>query len=269
MAAAQDTAPVHDGDDDGVRRSFCTRWSGVTAWFVRRGQEAPIADSLRLAMLDALNRILAAVDRLNERHLRRVSREADFTQLARWFATSTPDEACLLWDRAFGLYSARHFSELAGDEEISRGVSFWDAAPAEVAPRLRAAGTRAGPGRPGRASDFSAAKAAGLAELRAQHRQAEIAVVRMAGRTPARLSHLGALNAAEFKQFLAIVDAALLARPRPDGARIASTPLVTVTLRPFPNPSEATITTPHGTLRCIDQLLDITLAAEGRSEAVG
>jgi len=269
LAAAQDTAPVHDGDDDGVRRSFHARWSGVTAWFVRLGEEAPIADSLRLAMLDALNRILAAVDRLNERHLRRVSREADFTQLARWFAVSSPDEACLLWDRAFGLYSARHFAQLAGDEELSRGMSFWDAEPAEVAPRLRAAGTRVAAGRPGRASDFTAAKAVGLAELRAQHRQAEIAVTRLAGRTPARLSHLGALDTDEFRQFLAIVDAALLARPKPDGARVAATPLVTVTLRPFPNAAEAIITTPHGTLRCTDQLLDITLASESRSEAVG
>ena len=269
LAAAQDTAPVLDGDDDGVRRSFHTRWSGVTAWFVRLGDDAPIADSLRLAMLDALNRILAAVDRLNERHLRRVSREADFTQLARWFATSSPEASCLLWDRAFGLYSARHFAESAGDEELARGLSFWDVAPAEVAPRLRAAGTRAGPGRAGRASDFSATKAAGLAELRAQHRQAELAVARLAGRTPARLSHLGTLDAAEFRQFLAMVDAALLARPKPDGARIAATPLVTVTLRPFPNAALATITTAHGTLRCTDQILEIGLAGAGRAEAVG
>ena len=269
LAAAQDTAPVLDGDDDGVRRSFHTRWSGVTAWFVRVGDEAPIADSLRLAMLDALNRILAAVDRLNERHLRRVSREADFTQLARWFATSSPEESCLLWDRAFGLYSSRHFAELAGDEELVRGTSFWDAAPAEVAPRLRAAGTRSGPGRPGRASDYSSDKAAGLAELRAQHRQAELAVARLAGRTPARLSQLGILDVYEFRQFLAIVDAALLARPRPDGARIAATPLVTVTLRPFPNAAQATIATAHGTLRCTDQILEVALAGAGRSEAAG
>lgn len=269
LAAAQDTAPVLEGDDDGVRRSFHTRWSGVTAWFVRLGDEAPIADSLRLAMLDALNRILAAVDRLNERHLRRVSREADFTQLARWFASSSPEESCLLWDRAFGLYPARHFAELAGDEEMARGASFWDAPPAEVAPRLRATGIRAGPGRPGRASDFSAVKAAGLADLRAQHRQAELAVARLAGRTPARLSHLGTLDADEFRQFLAIVDAALLARPRPDGVRIAATPLVTVTLRPFPNASQAAIATPHGTLHGTDQILEIALAGAGRSEAVG
>jgi hypothetical protein len=83
------------------------------------------------------------------------------------------------------------------------------------------------------------------------------------------LSHLGTLDADEFRQFLAIVDAALVARPRPDGARVAATPLVTVTLRPFPNAAEATISTLHGTLRCTDQVLEIALAGAGLSEAVG
>jgi len=269
LAAAEDAAPTPEGEDDGVRTSFKARWSGVRAWFVRQGDEAPIADSLRLAMLDALNRILAAVGRLHERHLRRVTREADFTQLARWFATAVPDEADLLWDQAFGLYPARHFAELAGDEEVDRGRSFWDAEPAEVAPRLRAAGTRAAPGRPGRAADYSLAKTAGLARLRAEHDQAELAIARLAVRTPTRLSHLGVLDIAEFAQFLTVLDAALSAPPGPDGTRTASTALVGVLLRPLPDAGEATITTASGTLRCVDQLLEITVAGQARSEATG
>jgi uncharacterized protein (TIGR02677 family) len=250
-----------------VRSSFRARWSGVRAWFVRRGQEEPIADSLRLAMLDALNRILSAVGRLHERHLRRVTREADFTQLARWFATSAPDDAHLLWDRAFGLYPSRHFAELAGEEDVERGRSFWDAEPAQVAPRLRATGTRAAPGRPGRAADYSAAKANGVARLRAQHRQAEMAVTRLAGRTPIRLSDLGVLDTEEFAQFLTVIDAALSARPEGDGTRRASTPLVGVRLRPIPGAPDATVTTPSGTLHCGDQVLEIVLAGRARSEA--
>jgi uncharacterized protein (TIGR02677 family) len=269
LAAAADAAPVATGDDDGVRRSFEARWSGVRAWFLRWDEQPPIADSLRLAMLDALNRILAAVGRLHERHLRRVTREADFTQLARWFATSSAGDAHLLWDRSFGLYPARHFAELAGEEDVERGRSFWDAEPAEVAPRLRAAGTRASPGRPGRAADYSAAKSAGLARLRAEHRQAEMAVARLAGRTPARLSHLGALDVDEFAQFLTVIDAALSARPGRDGTRTASTPLVSVTLRPLPDAPEATISTATGTLRCDDQYLEIDLAGRARAELKG
>jgi uncharacterized protein (TIGR02677 family) len=266
LAAAADAAPTSGGDDDGVRRSFQARWSGVQAWFVRQEEEEPIADSLRLAMLDALNRILAAVGRLHERHLRRVTREADFTQLARWFATSAPDDAHLLWDRAFGLYPSRHFAEPAGEEDLERGRSFWDAEPAQVAPRLRATGTRAAPGRPGRAADYSAAKASGVARLRAQHRQAEMAVTRLADRTPIRLSDLGVLDTEEFAQFLAIIDAALSARPDHDGTRRGSTPLVGVMLRPIPGATEATLTTPSGTLRCADQVLEILLAGRARAQ---
>lgn len=66
LAAQTDAAPVLSGDDDGVRRSFATRWAGVSAWFVAQGAEPAVAESLRTAMLDALNRILAAVGRLHE-----------------------------------------------------------------------------------------------------------------------------------------------------------------------------------------------------------
>ncbi len=269
LAAATDAAPARDGEDDGVQRTFTARWSGVRAWFVHQGRDEPVVDSLRTAMIAAINRILAALDRLHERHLRRVTREADFTQLARWFAVASPDQADLLWDRAFGLYPARHFAELAGDEEVERGRSFWDAQPVEVAPRLRVTGTRTGGGRTGRAADYSAAKAAGLARIRAQHRQAALATERLAGRTPARLSDLGLLDPDEFAQFLALVDAALSTRPGADGSRTAATPLVTVTLRPLgdPRPAPATVTTPAGRLHCDDQILEISLAT-GTRQAV-
>jgi uncharacterized protein (TIGR02677 family) len=155
LAAKADEAPTLDKEDEGVRRSFAGRWSGVRAWFVTpRPDQASIADSLRMAMLDAINRILAALDRLHEQHLRRVSREADFMQLARWFANAEDERAALLWDQAFGLWRPRHFSELAGDEEEDRNRSFWEAPPAEVAPRLRTTGVRAGPGRPAKAVSY-------------------------------------------------------------------------------------------------------------------
>lgn len=270
LASAADATPTATGPDDTLERSFAGRWSGVRAWFVSDGDTQPISASLRLAMLDALNRILSAVGQLHERHLRRVTREADFTQLAGWFATAEGEGASLLWDRSFGLYPARHFAELAGDEDDERGRSFWDAAPVELAPRLRATGTRAGPGRPGRASDYSAAKAAGLQRLRAQRRRMEEALGRLAVRTPTALSRLGPLDTDEFAQFLAVLTAALGARPDANGARWASTPLGKVTLRPLPRASgPARIEAPYGTFGCEDQLIEIRLAGQASRRALG
>lgn len=268
LAARADEAPVLEGEDDGVRRSFLGRWSGVRAWFVATIPEEPsIADSLRSAMLDALNRILAALERLHERHLRRVSREADFTQLARWFAVAEGDGAANLWDAAFGLWAPRHFADFAGDEEVERGRSFWDAAPAEVAPRLRASGSRASPGRPARAVSYREAKLARLAVVREAHRQAELALARLADRTPLRLSDLGRLDTEEFAALLSVVDAALASLPDRDGVRRASTALVAVGLRSLGPGSAAEIVTPVGRWRCEDCVLEIEVGAQGRSFA--
>ncbi len=268
IAAQADATPTVAGEEDTLERGFAERWAGVRAWFVPTGDTEPIVASLRMAMLEAINRILAALDRLNERHLRRVTREADFTQLARWFAVADDADAGLLWDQAFGLYPARHFAERAGDETEDRGRSFAEASPAEVAPRLRAAGTRAPPGRPGRAADYSDAKAAGLLRLRAERRRMEQAMARLAARTPTRLSQLGDLDADEFVQFLEVLAAALGARPGPHGARVAPTPLGTVTVRPISErAAEARIVTPSGTFRCADQWLEVDLAGGARREA--
>ena len=175
-----------------------------------------------------------------------------------------------MWDQAFGLWRPRHFRELAGDEEEDRNRSFWEAPPAEVAPRLRTTGVRAGPGRPAKAVSYRDTKAAGLAAVREAHRQAELALVRLADRTPVRLSHLGCLDAHEFAALLTVVDAALGAPPDRQGTRTASTALVAVTLRPLPNEDAAEIVTPAGRLRCADSLLEIVLtgrAARTRTDA--
>jgi uncharacterized protein (TIGR02677 family) len=263
VAASADEAPMRDGEDDGPRRSLADRWSGFRAWFVRRDDEAPIAELLRLAMLDAINRILAAVERLHERHLRRVSRESDFVQLARWFATMDDDGAATLWDQAFGLWGSRHFSELAGDEEAERGRSFWDAEAAEVAPRLRTSGARAGPGRPSKAASYAVAKALALHKVRETQRQADLALARLAGMTPVRLSDLGSLESPEFSALLSVIDAALGTPPGAGGARSASTALVTVRLHPQHDKKTAVLTTPTGALHCDDYVLEIQLT--GRS----
>lgn len=283
VAAGADVAPTLAGADEGPLANLRQRWSGVVGWFLPgfaaesggMRDRLPVAESLKLAMLEAINRILMAVTRLNEQHFRRASREADFVQLARWFAAIDDPgadggsggggfSAQLLWDYAFGLWGARHFSDAAGDEEVERRRSFWEAEPAQIAPRLRATGRRAGPGRFAKASDYRAVKLARVALVRCLHAQALAATTRLAGRTPARLSDLGPLDPEEFDQFLLLLDAALGTRPAPDGARAAVTPLVALVLRPVDGGGETELRTPAGTLRCPDYHLEIHLDdAEG------
>jgi uncharacterized protein (TIGR02677 family) len=237
----------------------------VRAWFVSDGEQAPIAELLRVAMLDALNRILVAVTRLNERGLRRASREADFDALAGWFAAADDAEARHLWDAAFGTFAARHFTELAGDEDVERRRSFWEAEPAAVAPRLRAAGVRASPGRPGAIADYTAAKAARVSEVRHERARATAAVARLAARTPCRLSELGALDGAELTQLLAALTAGLGSRPGADGTRHARSPHGRVTLGAAADTATASIRTPHGVLHAPDLLLDVAVWGRGRA----
>lgn len=262
LAAAQDTAPNASGDDQGPLEVFERRWRGLRAWFLADRDQAPIAESLRVAMLDALNRILVAVTRLNERHLRRASREADFGALARWFAAANDDHAHWLWDAAFGAFAARHLTDLAGDEEVERRRSFWDAAPAPIAPRLRAAGVRAGPGRPGPVADYSAAKAVRVAAVRAARARAAASAARLAARTPARLSELDSVDAAEFDQLLAMLSAGLASHPGPAGTRRARTPFGEVVLGPATAGHEASVVTPCGIFHSPDLLLDVRVAGD-------
>jgi len=259
VAATVDAAPTADGTiDDGPLDSLRQRWRGVHDWFVGSADDPPVAAHLRSAMLEAINRILFAVERLQERTLRRVSREADLMTLAGWFAAE-PDDPDSLWDVAFGLYSARHFVNHAGDELYDHRRSLWEAEPAEIAPRLRTVGTRAAPGRPGNRADYSLAKAERLAAVRRAEAQARAVTDGLADRTPALLSDLGKLDVGDLDRLLELIDAALAARPAASGERRASLPGVEVLLRPVAGGARAFLVTPSGTLDCPDHELELRL----------
>lgn len=263
LAATADAAPKADGTvDAGPVEQFRVRWEGAVAWFCGTVDQPAVVDHLRSAMLAALNRILHAVTRLNERHLRRVSREADFTVLAEWFAVG-PSDPATLWDAAFGLYPSRHFTTVT--EDVERRTSFWAAPPVELPARMRTAAKGGSTGRPGRVADYSRQKADRVAAMRAAAAQALAAAARLASRTPARLSDLAVLDQNEFREFLGLVDAALSAPPRRDGTRSAGTGTVRVVLHPSEAGGRAVIKTPGGTLEGPDYLLEIEVAgAAGR-----
>lgn len=273
LAATADAAPAVDGRDDaGPLDSLRQRWHGARSWFVGTRDEPAVATALRAAMLEAINRILLAVERLGDRHLRRISREADLMTLARWFADLThdadahdatsDDAAHHLWDLAFGLFPARHMVQAAGDELYDDRRSFWDAEPAEIAPRLRTTGTRASPGRPGGRADYSQAKADRLAAVRAAEAAAVAVTRRLATRSPLRLSELRRLDVPELERLLELIDAALTSPAASDGSRHASLPGLDITLSPVASDARARITTPIGTLDCPDHLVVLDLDAQ-------
>ncbi|MGZ4401532.1 MAG: TIGR02677 family protein [Gaiellaceae bacterium] len=257
-AATADAAPLVTGEmDAGPVESLRRRWNGMAVWFAGDDEHPSVAHSLGEATLTAINSILFVVRRISERLVRRVSREEDFMQLARWFVVLDGDRAHGLWDSAFGLYSSRHLDGVAGDEDHDRRASFWEAEPVEVAARLRASGTRGSPGRPGHGADFSVAKAAKVAAMRAAAEQARVALAALSARTPVRLAQLGALESSEFAQLLDLVGLAL--ESPPGAVRRASGANVTVTLAD-PDPSvEVVVQTSSGRLRTMDWSISIEL----------
>jgi uncharacterized protein (TIGR02677 family) len=260
-AAKVDAAPRPDGTlDDGPIERLTGRWDGTVSWFCPRGGRPATADYVSLAMIAAINRVLGAISRLHERRLRRVSREADFTQLAVWFAGRPGNAAHELWDATTGLWSARHFNDLAGDESVDRRRSFWDAGQAELPPRVRTAVRRGGPGRTAKRSDFSAVKTQARAQAKEAAEQAAAARERLAARTPARLSDIGRLDPGEFGAFLDVLGAALAEHAR-DGVRTAVLPGATIRIRAAGDAKRTTVRTQHGAFRGPDDIVEIDTAA--------
>lgn len=268
-AAKLDAAPRPDGTlDDGPIERLTGRWDGTVTWFCARNGRPATADYVSSAMIAAINRVLGAISRLHERRLRRVSREADFTQLAAWFANLPEAAAHELWDATTGLWGARHFSDLAGDESVDRRRSFWDAGQAELPPRVRTAVRRGGPGRTAKRSDYSAVKAQARERAKDAAEQANAARERLAARTPVRLSDIGQLDPAEFGAFLDVLGAALAEHPR-DGVRTAVLPGATIRIRTAGDARLAVVRTQHGVFRGPDDIVEIeTAAVKARRKAV-
>jgi uncharacterized protein (TIGR02677 family) len=256
-AAKVDAAPRPDGTfDDGPIERLTGQWEGTVGWFTSKPGRPATVDFVAAAMIAAINRVLGAISRLHDRRLRRVSREADFTQLARWFAAGNAQDAHQLWDAAMGLWGARHFNDLAGDDQVDNRKSFWLAGRADLPARVRSSTRRSSTGRPGRRADYTKAKKAARDQAQAAAMQAATARQRLATRTPCRLSDIGTLDVGEFSAFLDVI-AAALAEHAVDGVRSAALPGATIRLRPAGDGAITTVQTLHGTFASPDDLVEI------------
>lgn len=238
------------------------RWSGLRQWFFATDNRVAVAATLQDRAVDAVNRIVSIVRRLNEQRFNRLDRKADLLTLARWFSgVDDPARRARLWRDAFGLYSARHLgaphpAELGFD--LRPRESWWDTQAAPVDVRMRTQGPRATRGRPQAVRDPSGAKARLALKQQEADRVAESAVRLLVGRGPVRLSELPALSVAAFTFVLGCLHVALSSRNR--SARTSDGRLE-VSVREIQQgdgiPAVTLLHTEHGRLAVVDYELTV------------
>lgn len=273
---AEDAAPGADGAADPAAfraqtvavelASWRERWLGLRQWFISAPGRPSQAKLLRARARKAIPDLLAVIAMLNERRAGRSDRSADFRELALWFAQA-PDERVMhrLWQAAFGLQSTRHLSidadsvELRTQRPTSPAVSWLEAPPLQISPRLRRTGSYERRGKPNRVINRSEQRRLLAARARTQAEQTAAARERLISERPIRLSEIGQLDPDEFSLFLTLLGEALSAR-RP-GEREARTTTgdgsLEILLAPIANAGLVEIKTDTGVFRGFDHMLQI------------
>ncbi|MDQ3627851.1 MAG: TIGR02677 family protein [Actinomycetota bacterium] len=241
-------------------------WNGLHAWFVGDpGRESDAAGVRHLAT-EAMRALLVNLRRITGTSEREVSRHADLLRLARWFEHTDDDTAHALWAAAFGLYPSRHLGFAADDasDPVPPTTSWWSAPVAEVPLTLRRSGERRVAGRSGRTEDFSAAKAARLAERQQTEHRRRAALAEIA-------SHHGQHDQLRLSDdaraaLLDVYARALGARGRRLGpgesaqadavASVTDRAAFRLRIRHLPGRS-TTVSSPSGRLTLLDLVLDI------------
>jgi len=160
-------------------------WASLNAWFVGSPSRRSDAANVRLLATEAMRSLLTNLRRISVGADRRQGRYSDQVMLARWFSEADDATAHRLWEAVFGLYPARHLAFRADPEgdPVPATRSWWSAAAAEVPVSLRTRGERHSGGRSGARVDYSAAKAARIAERSAQQQRREAALRQLANCT--------------------------------------------------------------------------------------
>jgi uncharacterized protein (TIGR02677 family) len=242
------------------------RWRGLRQWFVSEPGHPSQAKLLRSRARQAIPDLLAVVATLNERRSGRSDRSADFRALALWFAEA-PDDGALhrLWRSAFGVYGSRHLvldgeTQRAREEQpVPVSVSWMQAPPLHISPRLRRTGSYERRGRPNRVASREDGRRL-LAELAArQIEQTMAARARLATGRPTRLGELGELDGDAFGLFLGLLGDALSAR-RSGQRQVATTTAdgtLHIRLVALADASLVEICTPAGVFRGPDHVIEI------------
>ncbi|PVZ11040.1 uncharacterized protein (TIGR02677 family) [Actinomycetospora cinnamomea] len=266
--------PSHHGTDPAPAwlEHRQVRWEGLQAWFRPADGSAPRVEHLHTVARRAVVTLLQALDRMTESRRRASSAVADFRELARWFAAA-PTDADLhrLWALATGSAPARHAHLHHADPELVAPGTTWSQAPSvPVSALMRTSGRTERFTRTGRVRDVAALRAERAARAAAERAELEEAWRRLDTGGPVRLSALGELEHDAFARLLDLVGRAFHAAPR-DGRRRAVTAdgRVEIVLWAPDDAGEVVLSTPRGTLRGRDLVVDVRVAgAPQRAAAV-
>jgi uncharacterized protein (TIGR02677 family) len=242
------------------------QWLGLHQWFISAAAHPSQAKLLRASALKAIPDLLGVVTLLNQRRAGRSDRNADFRELAVWFAEA-PDEAAMhsLWQATFGLNSARHLtidSDTAQAREANpiRPSTPWREAPRlMISPRLRRTGSYERRGKPNRVIDRRRERLLLAERAAAEADQTAAARARLIGDRPVPLSQLAKLDTDAFELFLGLLGHALSARRpgEPETRTTVGDGSLEVLLTPLPGGDQVEIHTEQGVFRGPDHLLHI------------
>lgn len=242
------------------------RWRGVREWFTSCAGHPSQQSLLRESAVRAIPDLLAVVGMLNERRAGRSDRNADFRELAVWFAEA-PDEAAMhrLWQAAFGLHSARHLTldqdtaQAREERPVSPATPWREAPRLMISPRLRRTGSYERRGRPNRVIDRRRERRLLAERAAVEASQTAAARARLVTDHPVRLSQLGELDSDAFGLFLSLLGHALSAQ-RPGETEIRTTTSdgsLDIHLSPIAGGGTIEIRTAQGIFRGRDHLLHI------------
>lgn len=261
--------PTHLADDPAPdwlahRR---VRWEGLQTWFRPEDGATPRVEQLHIVARRAVVALLQTLDRITESRRRTSSAVADFRELARWFAAAPADaDLHRLWATAFGAAPARHAHLAHPDPELVPPSSTWSDAPAvPVSALLRSSGRTERFSRTGRVRDVGALRAERARRAVAERAEIEAAWDLLGTDGPVRLSSFGRLDHAVFERLLELVGRALGGDTDSDGRRRATTGdgRIEIVLRAPSDAAEAVLTTPLGTFRGPDLVVEIRGAGGG------
>lgn len=237
------------------------RWAGLDSWFAPTDGSRPRIEDLSATGRRAIVALLQVIERLRAARRRPSSAEADFRQLARWFASAPTDEAMhRLWRVAFGQSSARHAHlQHLDPETVQPGTRWADAEPVPVSRTLRESGRTEVFSRTGKVRDVAVVRRERAAQARAEREAAAIALESLCTDGRTRLSALMQLELQPFRQLVDLIGRAVSAPLAAERRARSADGRVEIVLAEPADASRAILRTRTGTLDCPDFELTITL----------